>query len=48
MSGNIVDLVRTGRLGLAGMEERARLLNGTMAIESTPGEGTAVRVEIPI
>ena len=35
------------RLGLLGMQERARLLNGQCAIESAPGKGTDVRVEIP-
>jgi signal transduction histidine kinase len=40
---------RTGRpsLGLAGMEERAALLNGTVAIQSRPGYGTEVEVMIP-
>jgi len=35
------------RLGLLGMEERVRLVNGRFAIESTPGKGTTVRMEIP-
>ncbi|GLS45982.1 PAS domain-containing sensor histidine kinase [Methylobacterium brachythecii] len=37
-----------GRLGLAGMRERARLLGGTVAIESKAGAGTTVRVRLPI
>ena len=37
-----------GKLGLAGMEERARLLDGSMKIESEPGNGTRVMVEVPI
>ncbi|MGH7572846.1 MAG: PAS domain S-box protein [Gemmatimonadota bacterium] len=38
----------TGRgLGLVGMSERARFLGGRVAIESTPGAGTRVRVEVP-
>ena len=48
LSGSLVDLVRTGKLGLAGMEERARLLNGSIRIESELGKGTTVMVEIPI
>ncbi len=36
------------RLGLAGMQERAEMLGGTMAIESSPGKGTTVVVMIPI
>lgn len=36
------------RLGLYGMEERASLLGGWLGIESKPGAGTSVRVEIPL
>lgn len=36
------------RFGLSTMRERAESVGGTFAIESTPGAGTAVRVEIPI
>jgi len=39
---------RYAGLGLTGMRERAELLGGTLAIESTPGRGTRVRAEIPI
>ncbi len=35
------------RLGLLGMQERVRLVNGQFAIESAPRRGTTVRVEIP-
>jgi PAS domain S-box-containing protein len=35
------------RLGLLGMQERVRLVNGEFAIESTPRRGTTVRVQIP-
>jgi signal transduction histidine kinase len=40
---------RTARLslGLAGMEERAALLNGTLSIQSRPGYGTEVEAVIP-
>lgn len=34
--------------GLIGMQERARLLNGTMQISSSSGAGTQVEVTIPI
>jgi PAS domain S-box-containing protein len=37
-----------GGLGLASMEERARLAGGELRIESTPGRGTRVSVEIPL
>lgn len=36
-----------GHLGLAGMEERAYLVGGTVAVTSVPGEGTTVLVEVP-
>ncbi len=36
------------RLGLRGMEERAALLGGRVTIESRPGGGTAVFLEVPI
>src|SRR5206468_776202 len=34
-------------LGLAGMTERASLLNGTVEIKSTPGQGTTIDVRFP-
>jgi signal transduction histidine kinase len=45
----LVRLSRAGRasLGLAGMEERAALLGGTVAIQSRPGYGTEVEAIIP-
>ncbi len=39
--------VSAGKLGLIGMQERARLLGGTIDIESAPGEGTSVVVSVP-
>ena len=39
--------VQSGRVGLAGMEERADLLGGTLNIDSSPGKGTKVVLEIP-
>lgn len=39
--------VQNSRLGLFGMRERAEMLAGTLAIESAPGSGTTVFVEIP-
>lgn len=35
-------------MGLLGMRERIALLGGTLTIESTPGRGTRLRVEIPL
>lgn len=39
---------RSGRLGLLGMQERVRLVDGTFAIESAPGRGTRIRVQLPL
>ncbi|MGQ9625509.1 MAG: PAS domain S-box protein [Anaerolineae bacterium] len=41
------DLAAMGKLGLLGMHERARLLNGTLTIRSEPGQGTTVVVDVP-
>jgi len=35
-------------LGLRGMQERARLLGGRVAIESQPGSGTTITAEFPL
>jgi PAS domain S-box-containing protein len=35
-------------MGLLCMEERARLLDGTLRIESAPGKGTVVRATLPV
>jgi signal transduction histidine kinase len=37
-----------GHLGLLGVEERASLLGGSLRVESSPGSGTSVFVEIPL
>ncbi|MGB9775987.1 MAG: ATP-binding protein [Anaerolineae bacterium] len=44
-----VEAVRErGRLGLYGMEERATLVGGHLRVESRPGAGTTVVVEVPV
>lgn len=35
-------------IGIVGMKERAHLVNGTLSIESRTGEGTEVRVSVPL
>lgn len=35
-------------LGLLGMRERVRMLSGTLDIEGQPGQGTRVRVRVPL
>jgi signal transduction histidine kinase len=37
----------SGGMGLGGMEERARRINGRLEIVSAPGKGTTVKVEVP-
>jgi signal transduction histidine kinase len=44
----IGDLANAGMLGLAGMDERARLLGGIVWVQSKLGAGTTVTVELPL
>lgn len=39
---------RSGRAGLTGMRERAAMVNGRITFDSAAGEGTHVRLEIPL
>jgi signal transduction histidine kinase len=45
--GRAEDMVSAGRLGLMGMYERARLLNGNLQIKAAPGWGTELTVKLP-
>ncbi len=36
------------RLGLFGMEERAQLVGGSLTVEASPGQGTAVYLRVPV
>jgi len=42
------DLASTGKLGILGMYERARLAGGTLEIKSELGKGTQVVTELPL
>jgi len=42
------DLTRDGKLGLAGMQERAQLIGATLAVQSELGKGSSITVEIPV
>jgi two-component system sensor histidine kinase DegS len=42
------DLAKEGKLGILGMEERARLIGGNIKIKSEPGKGTIVITKVPI
>ncbi len=43
---NYETALQSRRLGLLGMRERAEMLGGRLAVESTPGQGTTIQVEI--
>ncbi len=43
----VIDDVRHGKLGLAGLRERANLVGGTLTVKSTAGSGTTLIAEIP-
>lgn len=38
----------SGHLGLLSMQERVRLAKGQLHIDSTPGQGTRIRVDVPL
>jgi PAS domain S-box-containing protein len=42
------ELVQSGRLGIVGMRERARLVGGTLIVQSEPGKGTNVTLRVPV
>jgi two-component system sensor histidine kinase DegS len=44
---NIAEMAKDGKLGLAGMQERAQLVGGTLKVRSQPNRGTVVTVELP-
>ena len=39
---------RAGHYGLLGMRERARLIEGTLTIESGPGSGARIKLVAPV
>jgi signal transduction histidine kinase len=49
-NGRGMDLTQSKRqrLGLLGMGERARMLGGSLHIESAPGHGTRISVRLPL
>ncbi|MDF0644762.1 MAG: sensor histidine kinase [Nitrospira sp.] len=44
----LADATNGRSMGLLGMQERIRFLNGTISIDSTPGHGTEVRALVPL
>ena len=47
LTGGLSELPNRGKLGLLGMHERARLLGGSLEVQTAPGQGTTIRVELP-
>jgi PAS domain S-box-containing protein len=45
--GEDLRFVQVGKIGLAGMQERADLLGGNLTIQSKPGQGTTVMLVVP-
>lgn len=45
---NWVELARDGHLGLVGARERAESVGGKLEVHSQPGEGTLIRVTVPL
>ena len=48
MPERIGDLAALGKLGLTGMQERVQLIGGQLGVQSKPGIGTTVTIEVPI
>jgi signal transduction histidine kinase len=48
LNGPRARLKKKGGLGLVGMEERLRLINGKLVVESEIGKGTSIRATIPL
>jgi PAS domain S-box-containing protein len=45
---NWLEQAREGHFGVVGIVERVEALGGRLAIESAPGQGTVVRVQVPL
>jgi len=43
---NLGDMAKNGKLGLTGMQERAQLIGGVLTVQSKPGNGTSITVEL--
>ena len=46
-ASNTAQLLREGHFGLAGMRERASLVDGSFEVGSIPGHGTTIEVRLP-
>jgi signal transduction histidine kinase len=45
--GEDMRFVEAGKIGLAGMQERAELLGGNLSIQSNVGKGTLILLSVP-
>jgi signal transduction histidine kinase len=45
---DLAEVRRLGGLGLISLEERVRLIGGSLAINAEPHRGTEVRVQVPL
>ena len=45
---NLAEARRVGGLGLISLDERVRLVGGSLAITTEPQRGTEVRVQVPL
>jgi PAS domain S-box-containing protein len=48
LPARVDDLTVAGKLGLAGMQERAQLIGGKLKLKSKPGKGTTVTLEFSV
>lgn len=48
VTSNTEALAGSGKLGIIGMYERARLLGGKLSIKSSPGKGAEITAQIPV
>ncbi len=43
----VSEVAPQGHYGLTGMRERAAVSNGNLKVDSSPGEGTTIRLRVP-
>ena len=46
--GFLPENAQEGKFGLIGMNERVKMMRGTLAIESSPGKGTRIEITLPL
>jgi signal transduction histidine kinase len=48
LPGRLTDFIASSHFGLMGMKERAELVGGSLTLESAPGAGTVVHIDLPV